>query len=38
MKADEMIKEGARIDLKVLVKKGLFEIKGKGRSVYYVLK
>lgn len=30
--------EGARIDLNELGKKGLFQIKGKGRNTYYVFK
>lgn len=30
--------EGARIDLKVLVEKGIIKQKGRGRSVYYILK
>ena len=29
--------EGARIDLNLLVKKGILRLEGKGRSVYYVL-
>jgi len=29
--------EGARIDLNVLVEKGLLRMEGKGRSVHYVL-
>lgn len=30
--------EGARIDLGGLVKKGLFQLKEKGRSAHYILK
>jgi ATP-dependent DNA helicase RecG len=34
----ELSDEGARIDLKMLVEKGVLQIMGKGRSARYVLK
>ena len=30
--------EGARLDLKKLVEKGILEVRGKGRSVYYIVR